>query len=122
MVEPVRVACLIGAYWLALKPKPVQGDSHLCEFVPCMRGLMVLPLNNQPVRVASLIGAYWLAIKPKPVQGDRHLCECVPCMLGLIVLPQNHQVPRLLHKAELDSLLVWPQNQHGVGARWQSFV
>ena len=26
MVEPVRVVSLIGAYWLPIKPKPVQGS------------------------------------------------------------------------------------------------
>jgi hypothetical protein len=29
-----------------------------------------------------------------------------------VVYPQNHQVPWLLHKVELDDLLVYPQNQH----------
>jgi hypothetical protein len=32
-----------------------------------------------------------------------------------VVFPQNHRVPRFLHKAKLDGLLVWLQNQHGVG-------
>jgi hypothetical protein len=33
--------------------------------------------------------------------------------------PENCRVPRLLHKAEHDSLLVWPQNQHRVGTTWR---
>jgi hypothetical protein len=31
---------------------------------------------------------------------------------------ENCRVPRLLHKAEHDFLLVWPQNQHGAGTTW----
>ena len=31
VVEPVRVVSLIGAYWLAIKPKPVQGDGQVIE-------------------------------------------------------------------------------------------
>jgi hypothetical protein len=33
--------------------------------------------------------------------------------------PENYRVPRLLHKAEHNSLLVWPQNQHRVGTTWR---
>jgi hypothetical protein len=33
--------------------------------------------------------------------------------------PENCQVPRLLHKAEHDALLVWPQNQHRTGITWR---
>jgi hypothetical protein len=33
--------------------------------------------------------------------------------------PKNCRVPRLLHKAEQDSLLVWPQNQHRARTMWR---
>jgi hypothetical protein len=33
--------------------------------------------------------------------------------------PGNFRVPRLLHKAEHDSLLVCPQNQHRAGMMWR---
>jgi hypothetical protein len=33
--------------------------------------------------------------------------------------PENCRVSRLLHKAEHDGLLVWPQNQHRAGATWR---
>jgi hypothetical protein len=33
--------------------------------------------------------------------------------------PENCRVPRWLHKAEHDGLLVWPQNQHRAGTAWR---
>jgi hypothetical protein len=33
--------------------------------------------------------------------------------------PENCRVPQLLHKAEHDGLLVWPQNQHRAGTTWR---
>jgi hypothetical protein len=33
--------------------------------------------------------------------------------------PENCRVPWLLHKAEHDGLLVWPQNQHRAGTLWR---
>jgi hypothetical protein len=32
--------------------------------------------------------------------------------------PENRQVPWLLHKAEHDGLLVWPQNKHRAWTTW----
>jgi hypothetical protein len=34
-------------------------------------------------------------------------------------LPENYRVPWLLHKAEHDGLLVWPQNEHQAGTTWR---
>ena len=31
VVEPVRAVSLIEAYWLAIKPKPVEGDGQVIE-------------------------------------------------------------------------------------------
>jgi hypothetical protein len=33
--------------------------------------------------------------------------------------PKTCRVPQLLHKAEHDGLLVWPQNQHRAGTTWR---
>jgi hypothetical protein len=40
-------------------------------------------------------------------------------MLGVVRPKLACGVPRLLHKAEHDGLLVWPQNQHRAGTTWR---